>query len=74
MGHRAASRLALGKLFLDFEDFGSLEVAEFGGDALQSAGEDCHGGQEVGEPIAVDDLGAHWVGGQAERLADLGLH
>jgi len=50
-----------------------LEVPDLGREALEAAAEDGHRGQQRGVPVALDDLGAGWIGVEAERPENLRL-
>ncbi len=55
--HGAAALLAGGEIFLDLEDFGALEMAEFGGPLVDAAGDERERVHEMRVAVALDDLG-----------------
>ena len=57
VGHGAAALLAGVEELLGFAHFAALEVADFGGQALDAAGDDGQGAEEGGVAVAGDDLG-----------------
>ena len=68
--HGGGAGLTLGEGFADFADFGALEVANLGREALQRGGDHGEGGEEVGVAVALDDLGGDGFDAESEFAAD----
>ena len=62
-----------GEIFLGLGDFGSLEVADFGRESLDTAGDHPEGREEGGVAIAGNDLGREGLWLQAESFGDIFL-
>lgn len=60
--HGAGALLFLGEELFGFADLGALEVADFGGDLVECAGEDGEGGDVGGVAIALDYLRGDFYG------------
>ena len=54
-----------GEELFGFANFGALEVADFGGDLVEGAGEDGEGGDVGGVAVALDYLRCDFDGAQA---------
>lgn len=71
--HGGATLLPLGESLLDLQDFRALEVAEFGGPAVDAAADERDRRHELGMTVALDDLSGNIRGLEAELFADVGL-
>ena len=73
VGHGAGAFLAGGEEFFGFADFGALEVANFGGDLVESGAQDGEGGDVGGVAVALKHLGADGSRLETEGFDDGGL-
>ena len=73
MGHGGAPFLALGKGFFYLQHLGTLEMAEFGGPAINATADKGERAHEFRMAVALDDLGGDrgWL--ETELFADEGL-
>ena len=69
--HRRRALLALGEILFGFQNLGALQMADFGGDALDRGGDDAKRGEIHRMAVARDDLGRDRFGGQAHGLGDM---
>ena len=72
--HGRRALLARREKFLRFSDFGSLEVADFGGEVFNRAGDHAEGREEHGVAVAGDNLRGHGFGLEAHLFGDVFLH
>ncbi len=59
--------------FLGFADFGALQMAHFGRQALDRAGDDAQRREIGGVAVARDDLSGDGFSGEAEFFGDIGF-
>jgi hypothetical protein len=69
--HRRRALLALGEILLRFQHLGALQMADFGGDALDGGGDDAERGEEHRMAVARDHLGRDRLGRQAHGLRNM---
>src|SRR6185369_16039408 len=72
--HGRRALLARREVFLRFQHFGALEVADLDGEAFDRAGDDAERGEEHRVAIARDNLGADRLGAQPQLFGDIFLH
>ena len=64
--HGRGALLALGETFFHFQHLGALQMAQLYAQALDAAGQDGQGGEEMGIAVTLHDLGGVRVHGQAQ--------
>ncbi len=56
MGHGGGPGLAVLERLFDLQDFGALQASNVGGELLQRAGDQSHGGHKLSMTVPLDDL------------------
>ena len=69
--HGGGALLAFGEILLGLQDFGALQVADFGGEVFDGAGDHGERCEERGVAVARDDLRRDGFGFEAQRLRDV---
>ncbi len=64
--HRGGAFLALGERLLELEHLGLLEVADLGRELVQAGAEQGQRRDDLGVPVALQDLGRYPGGGEAQ--------
>ena len=71
VGHGRGALLALGEAFLHFKHLGALQMPELDAQALNAAGHDGDGGEEMGVAVALHNLGGVRIDFEAENVQGL---
>ncbi len=65
--------MALGEKLLGFQNFGALQMADFGGQPLDRGGDDAERGEIHGMAVARNDLGRDRLDGEAHLVRHMGF-